>query len=88
MAEKTNNASTQTQNSGETDNNAIVGWRDAYNTLGEMDLFGSSATSKGGEIILGDVISGQSNSGKIGLFKLLLLTGAGLFGFYLWKRWK
>ncbi|MGN1091201.1 MAG: hypothetical protein ACI4RJ_01740 [Alphaproteobacteria bacterium] len=84
-------SATNTDNaSGETANNSIVGWRDANATVGALDMFNtsSSASASTGDIILGDVISGQSNSGKIGLFKLLLLTGAGLFGFYLWKRWK
>lgn len=92
MAEETHNnsASTQTQNSGETNNNAMVGWRDAYNTLGELDLelFNTDAKSGSntGAITIGDVYSGRTNSG-IGLFKLVLIGAAGLVGYYIYKKY-
>lgn len=80
-------SATSTDNaSGETNNNAIVGWRDANTTVGALDMFNASASSSTGDIILGDVISGQSNSGKVGLFKLLLIAAVGLVGFYIYKK--
>lgn len=80
-------SATSTDNaSGETNNNAIVGWRDANTTLGALDLLNASSGSSTGDIILGDVISGQSNSGKVGIFKLLLLAAAGLIGYYIYKK--
>ena len=86
--EHQNSASTQTQNSGETNNNAMVGWRDAYNTLGELELFNTDATSGSstGAITIGDVYSGRTNTG-VGLFKLLVIGAAGLVGYYLYKRY-
>ena len=92
MAEETHNnsASTQTQNSGETNNNAMVGWRDAYNTLGELDLelFNTDATSGSstGAITIGDVYSGKTNQ-QVGLFKIFMIVAAGFVGFYFYKRY-
>lgn len=79
-------ATSTDQASGETNNNAIVGWRDANTTLGAVDMFNASSSSSTGDIILGDVISGQSNSGGVGLFKMLLIATAGLIGFYIYKK--
>ena len=88
MSQEGNSSTMNNSNSGDTDNNAIVGWRDANTSVGAMDLFGSSATAEGGEIILGDVVSGQANSSKFGLFKTLLFVAGSVVGFYIWKKVK
>ena len=86
--EKNNSASTQTQNSGETTNNSMVGWRDAYNTLGELELLTTSATSGSdtGAITIGDVYSGRTNK-EIGLFKLAIIGAVGFLGYLIYKRY-
>lgn len=70
---------------------SIVGWRDAYTTLGAAELFnnwGSAgpATATGGNITVGDVImGGTKKSFKLGLVKFLAL---GAFVAIFYKIWK
>ena len=80
------NATSTNNASGETSNNAIVGWRDANTTLGALDMFNASASSTTGDIILGDVISGHANTGGVGLAKTFLIAAIGFVGYYFYKK--
>ncbi len=61
-------------------------FRDVNASLGALDLGSSSATADSGDINLGSVYSGRSNSGGVGLVKMVLLFVAGVAAYVVWKR--
>lgn len=70
---------------------SLVGWRDAYTTLGAAELlnnFGaatSSATS--GAVTVGDrILGGSKSSRQFGLVKILALAAAGAVLLKLYKK--
>ena len=63
-------------------------FRDVNASLGALDLGSSSATADSGDISLGSVYSGASNSGSVGLVKTVLMFAAGLAAYVVYKRMK
>lgn len=63
-------------------------FRDVNASLGALDLGSSSATADSGDINLGSVYSGASNSGSVGLVKTVLMFAAGLAAYVVYKRMK
>ena len=59
-------------------------FRDVNASLGALDFGSSSATSKSGDIRLGDVMSGSA--GRIGLVKTLFLFGGAYLLIRAWSK--
>ena len=94
----TGSAETNVGQTGGTGGSGVVGFRDAYTTLGALDLsnimrdFGaahSAATSTSGAVNVGDrIIGGNKSSRQFGLVKILALFAGAAVLFRLYKKMK
>lgn len=92
----TGSAETNIGQTGGTGGSGVVGFRDAYTTLGALDLsnimrdFGaahSSATS--GAVTVGDrILGGKKSSRQFGIVKILALFAGAAVLFRLYKKMK
>lgn len=89
-------AETNIGQTGGSGGSGVVGWRDAYTTLGALDLsnimrdFGAaSATSTSGAVTVGDrILGGNKASRQLGLIKIIALFAGAAVLFRLYKKMK
>lgn len=91
-------AETNIGQTGGSGGSGIVGFRDAYTTLGALDLsnimrdFGaahSAATSTSGAVNVGDrIIGGNKSSRQLGIVKILAIFAGGAVLLRLYKKMK
>ena len=93
-------AETNVGQTGGSGGSGIVGWRDAYTTLGALDLSNilrdafsgwgsSSAQSTSGAVTVGDrIIGGKKSSRQLGLVKILALFAGAAVLYKIYKKKK
>ena len=81
-------AETNIGETGGTGGSGVVGWRDAYTTLGALD-FSTPATSTSGAVTVGDrILGGNKSSRQLGLVKILALFAGAVVLLRIYKKMK